>query len=106
MNEFDEKLKTRAASWDVANAPKGLPTCPNCALREKADPATFDSAGGDFWWCVAKPVLPVFVGPLVTIRQGRIGMPINLKTFDPASGKNANEKACPLFRASQQQGAK
>ena len=105
MNEFDKKLKAIAATWDVAKAPKGLPTCPNCALREKAAPP-FDTAGGDVWWCVAEPVLPEFVGPLVTIRQGRIGLPINLKIFDPASGYNVNEKACPLFRASQQQGAK
>lgn len=83
---------------DAANAPRGLPSCPNCALREAAP--IFNTAGGDFWYCTATPLIPAFGGAYLTnCTTGRVGGPINLKLFDPASiyAANLNARRCPLF---------
>lgn len=97
MSGFNKKLRERAASWDSANAPEGLPTCPNCVLRVKAD----EHFGDDMWWCIARPVLPEFTGAYLHQNMGKpkgaVGMPINLKLFDPASGYEMNDRTCPLF---------
>lgn len=75
--------------------------CPNCALREKADPAMWDGNGGEFWWCVAQPIVPEFSG--VTIRHGtseRYG-PVNLRLFDEGTTYHdgLTRRSCPLFVA-------
>lgn len=87
-------------SLNVKNAPRGLRTCPNCRLVEKA--IGFDGAGGDFWWCLAKPVMPEFCGVFYGGMKGQhTGMPINLALFDPAStyADRLNSRECPLFEA-------
>jgi hypothetical protein len=98
VNAFDEKLRNEAASWRAANAPKGLPTCPNCTLKERA-PENQQGPGGETYHCYAKPVLPAFVGMHVYCPDG---LPVNLGMFDPASpyAERLNATVCPLFRGS------
>lgn len=82
----------------VEKAPRNLRTCPNCARREAAP--LFNTAGGDFWYCTATPLIPAFAGTYLRgSMTGRIGQPINLKLFDPASSyaDALNAKSCPLF---------
>ena len=96
MADFDEKLKAEAASWRAENAPKGLPTCPNCKLREPA----VSPWDGRLVWCLAKPVLPAFCGVFYGgMRGDHCGQQINLALFDPASpyAERLNSTACPLF---------
>jgi hypothetical protein len=77
-----------------------MPWCPNCALREKADAATWDTNGGDFWWCLGQPILPEFSG--VTVRGGPASHygPVNLRLFDEGTTYHAGLAAreCPLFK--------
>ena len=92
MNEFDKLLAVKAASLRTENAPKGLPTCPNCALRKLNQNA--GAPGSDYWDCTAISLLPVFV------THERYRHPINLKHFDPAStyAERLNATKCPLFQ--------
>lgn len=87
-------------NWRGENAPKGLAICPNCRMRERADARTWDTEGGDFWYCTARPVIPVFAGCYVAGNMhGHIGQPINLALFDPASpqAESRYARSCPLF---------
>lgn len=95
MSLFDEKLRAEADSWDAANAPRDLSTCPNCALCKPAP-----EIGKHYVWCVAEPVLPVFASvTLGNSMSGHVGHPINLAHFDPAApyAERLNAQRCPLF---------
>lgn len=72
--------------------------CPSCALREKAE-SSWDTNGGDFWWCTAKPIVPEFCGAFVSGRlKGRIGGPINLKLFEAGTTYHDGlQRDCPLW---------
>lgn len=74
-------------------------TCPNCRLREPAP--QFNSAGGDFWYCTAQPLIPAFGGVyLAGCMEGHVGQPIKLKLFEGGStyAENLNSRSCPLFQ--------
>lgn len=79
--------------------------CPNCSRRTKADVATWDTNGGDFWWCEAWPILPAFTGGHRNgmARKGpgnpHWGGPINLKNFEQGTSYHDGLAAmnCPLF---------
>lgn len=83
--------------------------CPNCARRVKANPATWDSNGGDYWWCTAVPIIPAFAGAHVYGDMGKgpgrpagaFGMPINLKLFEePHTTRMSgwpHGQECPTF---------
>jgi hypothetical protein len=82
-----------------ANPEQIARSCPNCSLRAKADPYTWDTNDGDFWWCLAQPVLPEFAGVTVRYDLTEHYGPINLKLFEEGTTYHAGlaARSCPLF---------
>lgn len=74
-----------------------LHNCLSCANRVKADAATWDTNGGDFWHCTAAIVLPEFCG--VQLREWSVDRAVNLNLFlDPApTAPGLNARTCPLW---------
>jgi hypothetical protein len=71
-----------------------IQNCSTCTRRKKHQ--GMDDGGGDFWECLALPVLPAFVGYSVR----RFDPPlVNLNSFKPEHPCHDYQqaKACPLW---------
>lgn len=70
--------------------------CPTCRLREKVE--GMDGNGGDFWRCLAEPLVPAFTGQF--LHGGRQQL-VNLASFNDGHPCAAYQRAkqCPLWQA-------
>ena len=79
--------------------------CPNCKLRSKADPDVWDTNGGDFWYCSAEIIWPVFVQQMTGAQYAKfnkqVNRLINLNLFNEGTTYHEGlQKDCPLFEKS------
>jgi len=72
--------------------------CTTCKLREKVH--GFDDQGGDFWLCLAVPLVPAFTGTFLRGPRGKSAF-VNLNSFVPEHPCHDYQlaKECPLWEA-------